>query len=283
MDSLVSTEWLANEMGASDLRIVDATKHLPDAGRDARAEYQEGHIPGAVFMDLTELVDPAAAIENTLPSAEKFASRMQTLGLGDGSRIVLYDDSAVKTSARAWFMLRMFGAHNVAILDGGISKWIAEGRPLATGTETLRQRHYTSWSDTRQLRSKQQVLANLSSHAEQMVDARATPRFTGASPETRPGVASGHIPGSLNLPFTNLFNADGTYKNTAGLREAFAGAGIDLSRPVIASCGSGITACVLAFALHLIGKEDVSLYDGSWTEWGADPDTPKQVGAAVHA
>ena len=283
MDSLVSTEWLANEMGASDLRIVDATKHLPDAGRDARAEYEEGHIPGAVFMNLGELVDSAAALENTLPSAEKFASRMQALGIGDGSRVVLYDDSAVKSSARAWFMLRMFGAHNVAILDGGISKWIAEGRPLTSGTESLRQRHFTTWSDPRRLRSKQQVLANIASRAEQMVDARATPRFTGASPETRPGLASGHIPGALNLPFTNLFNADGTYKDGAGLREAFASAGLDLARPIVASCGSGITACVLAFAMHLIGKEDVALYDGSWTEWGGDPDLPKQVGAAVHA
>lgn len=283
MDSLVSTEWLAHEMEASDLRIVDATKHLPEAGRDARAEYEEGHIPGAVFMNLEELVDPAAPIENTLPTAETFASRMEALGLGDGSRIVLYDDSAVKTSARAWFMLRVFGAHNVAILDGGLPKWIAEGRPLARGFEAQRPRHFTRWSDSRQLRSKADVSANISSRAEQMIDARGTPRFTGASPETRPGLASGHIPGSLNLPYTNLFNADGTWKDAAGLKEAFASAGVDLARPAITSCGSGVTACVLAFGMHLIGKDDVSLYDGSWTEWGADPATPKAVGAAVHA
>lgn len=283
MDSLVSTEWLANEMGASDLRIVDATKHLPEAGRDARAEYAEGHIPGAVFMNLDELIDEKAAVENTLPSAEKFSSRMQALGLGDGSRIVLYDDSAVKTSARAWFMLRMFGANNVAILDGGIAKWVAEGRPLASGVETLRQRHFTPWSDTAALRSKEQVLANVGSRAEQVVDARGAPRFTGASPETRPGLASGHIPGSLNVPYTSLFNADGTFKDKAGLIEAFTSAGVDLSRPVITSCGSGVTACVVAFGMHLIGKDDVALYDGSWTEWGADPTTPKAVGAALHA
>lgn len=283
MDSLVSTEWLAAEMGASDLRIVDATKHLPEAGRNARAEYEDGHIPGAVFMNLDELVDANAPVENTLPPADKFASRMQALGLGDGSRIVLYDDSAVKSSARAWFMLRMFGAHNVAILDGGIAKWIAEGRALTKGVETLRRRHFTTWSDERQVRSKGQMLSNLATRAEQVVDARGEPRFTGASPETRAGLASGHIPGSLNMPYTNLFNADGTWKDTAGLREAFAGAGIDLERPVITSCGSGVTACVVAFALHLVGKDDVALYDGSWTEWGADPDTPKAVGAAVHA
>lgn len=283
MDSLVSTEWLANEIGASDLRIVDATKHLPEAGRDARAEYEDGHIPGAVFMNLEDLVDPAAPVENTLPPPHRFASRMQALGLGDGSRIVLYDDSAVKSAARAWYMLRMFGAHNVAILDGGIARWVAEGRPLAKGAETMRHRHFTPWQDVRQVRSKAQVLANLGSRAEQVVDARGAPRFTGASPETRAGLASGHIPGSLNVPYTNLFNADGTWKAPAALREAFAGAGVDLARPVITSCGSGITACVLAFGMHLIGKDDVSLYDGSWTEWGADPDTPKEVGAAVHA
>lgn len=283
MDSLVSTEWLAAEMAACDLRIVDATKHLPEAGRDARAEYAEGHIPGAVFMDLAELVDTGAPVENTLPSPEKFASRMEALGLGDGSRIVLYDDSLVKTSARAWFMLRMFGAHNIAILDGGIAKWMAEGRPLASGPQTQRHRHFTAWSDPQQVRSKAQMLANLASRAEQVVDARGAPRFTGAMPETRPGIASGHIPGALNVPYTALYNADGTFKDKAGLIAAFTAGGVNLSRPVVTSCGSGVTACVLAFALHLIGKDDVALYDGSWTEWGADPATPKAVGESVPA
>ena len=283
MDSLVSTEWLAAEMAACDLRIVDATKHLPEAGRNACAEYAEGHIPGAVFMDLAELIDTHAPVENTLPSPEQFASRMEALGLGDGSRIVLYDDSLIKTSARAWLMLRMFGAHNIAILDGGIAKWMAEGRPLASGAEPLRHRHFTVWSDARQVRSKVQMLANLASRAEQVVDARGNPRFTGALPETRPGIASGHIPGALNVPYTALYNADGTFKDRAGLIAAFRAGGVDLSRPVVTSCGTGVTACVLAFAMHLIGKDDVALYDGSWTEWGADPATPKAVGEAVPA
>lgn len=279
MDSLVSTEWLANEMGASDLRIVDATLHLPAAGRDAAAEYQAGHIPGTVFMNLAELVDATSPVENTMPSAEKFASRMQSLGLGDGSRIVIYDDSAVKTSARAWFMLRKFGAHSVAILDGGLAKWKAENRPLVTGTETLRHRHFTAWSDDRRLRTKEQVAANITSHAEQLLDARSAARFTGDEADPRPGIASGHIPGSLNLPYGELFNPDGTWKDKAGLRAAFDKAGVDLTKPVVTTCGSGITACVLLFGMFLLGKGDGALYDGSWTEWGGDPATPKELGA----
>lgn len=279
MDSLVSTEWLANEMGASDLRIVDCSKHLPAANRDALAEYEAGHIPGAVFMDLGDLVDTNAPVENTLPPAEKFASRMQSLGLGDGSRIVLYDDSAVKTSARAWFMLKMFGAHDVAILDGGLAKWKAEGRPLATGRETLRHRHFTVWRDDKQVRAKEDILANLESRAEQVIDARGAARWSGAEADPRPNIACGHIPGSANVPYTTLYNADGTFKSKAELKAAFEAAGVDLSKPIVTSCGSGVTACVLLFALHLLGKEDTALYDGSWTEWGADPDTPKATAA----
>jgi thiosulfate/3-mercaptopyruvate sulfurtransferase len=279
IDSLVSTDWLAREMGASDLRVVDASYHLPDAGRDARAEYATGHIPGAVFMDLAELVDPASPIDNTLPSPETFAGRMQALGVGDGSRIVVYDDSAIKTAARAWFMLKLFGAHDVAVLDGGLAKWKAEGRALASGGEAPRERHFTAWSDPRRLRSKADVLANLAGGAAQLVDARGAPRFTGAEPEARPGLASGHIPGSRNVPYKALYNADGTFKDKPGLKAAFEQAGVDLARPVVTTCGSGVTACALAFALHLIGKHDVALYDGSWAEWGSDPATPKEVGA----
>lgn len=283
MDSLVTTEWVANEMAASDLRIVDASRHLPDTGRDAAAEYAAGHIPGAVYMNLAELVDATAPVDNTLPPAEKFASRMQALGLGDGSRIVLYDDSAIKSSARAWFMLRMFGASNVAILDGGLAKWRAEGRDLESGQRNLRHRHFTVWRDPAQTRDKAAVLANIETAREQLVDARAVARFTGEAADPRPGMASGHIPGSRNLVYTDLYNADGTFRSKAEIRALFEGAGVDLARPVITSCNSGVTACVLAFALHLIGKNDVSLYDGSWTEWGADPALPKATGPATVA
>lgn len=280
MDPLVSTQWLADEMAASDLRVVDATAFLPEHGRDPLAEYEAGHIPGAVFMDLANLVDTEAPTANTLPSAEKFASRMQALGLGDGSRIVIYDDSPIKSATRAWFMLTLFGAQNVAILDGGIAKWKAEGRPLAKGQEVPRRRHYTVWQDEGRLRSKAQVLANIASRAEQLVDARGAPRFTGAQAETTAGVASGHIPGARNVPYASLFNADGTWKDKDGLAAAFAAAGVDVSKPVIASCGSGMTANVVLFALHLLGHDKTALYDGSWSEWGSDPATPKELGEA---
>ena len=278
MDSLVTTEWLDQELGASDLRVVDAT-WLLDGDRDAKAEYDSGHIPGAVFMDLDDLSDIASDLPSALPPAEKFASRMQSLGLGDGSRIVVYDDSPYKTAARGWWMLRTFGAHDVAILDGGLAKWKAEGRALEAGSVPLRHRHYTVWFDEKGVRTLPQMKANIGSKAEQVIDARSADRFAGTRPEARKGVQAGHIPGSSNLPYEQLFNADGTWKQGEALKAEFEGVGIDLARPVVTTCGSGITAAVLAFGLELLGKKDVALYDGSWTEWGSDPSTPKALGA----
>ncbi|SIN63458.1 thiosulfate/3-mercaptopyruvate sulfurtransferase [Parasphingorhabdus marina DSM 22363] len=275
MELLVTTDWLANELGASDLRIVDATKFMPDAGRNPAAEYEAGHIPGAVFMDLEDLTDTGNPIENMLPPPEKFASRMQSLGLGDGSRIVLYDDSPLKSAARAWWMLTIFGAHEVAILDGGIAKWKAEGRPLETGKEALRHRHFTVWKDDKDVRTKADMLSNLHSKEEQVVDARPAGRFTGAEEDPRPGIASGHIPGSVNIPHSAFYNADGTWKSPDEVKAIFDDAGVDLGKPVVTTCGSGMTAAVVSFAAALAGGEKLALYDGSWSEWGADADTPK--------
>lgn len=279
MDALVSTEWLAKEMGASDLRIVDATLFL-DA-RDAAAEYEAEHIPGAVFMDLANLADTNSPYPLTLPRPEKFASRMQSLGLGDGSRIVLYDNSPFKSAARAWWMLaQVFGAHGVAILDGGLAKWKAEGREVESGKVTLRHRHFTVWRDDNAVRTIEQMKSNLDSKAEQVVDARGQARFEGREAEPRLGVNPGHIPGSLNLPYEQMFNEDGTWKRGDDLKAAFANAGVDLDKPVVATCGSGLTAATLVFGAFLLGKKDVALYDGSWSEWGSQADTPKAIGAA---
>ncbi|WP_033920689.1 3-mercaptopyruvate sulfurtransferase [Sphingomonas sp. 37zxx] len=280
MESLVTTEWLANELGASDLRVVDATWLMAEPGaRDAAADYEQGHIPGAVFMDLGELRDTSSNLPMMMPPAEKFASRMQSLGLGDGSRIVLYDDSPLKTAARAWFMLKAFGAHDVAILDGGLAKWKAEGRDLVSGKESLRHRHFTVWEDRKDIRDLEQMKANVDSGAEQVVDARSAARFTGEEPDPRPATHAGHIPGSRNLPIGTILNEDGTYKSKEAIQLAFEGAGIDPAKPVVTTCGSGVTASVLAFGLHLIGAK-AALYDGSWSEWGADRTTPKAMGAA---
>lgn len=279
MDALVSTEWLAKELGASDLRVVDASLFID--GRDAAAEYEADHIPGAVFMDLSNLADATNPYPMMLPKAEKFASRMQSLGLGDGSRIILYDNSPVKSSARAWWMLSVvFGAHGVAILDGGLAKWKAEGRPTESGKVTLRHRHFTVWRDDKPVRTIEQMKANLESKAEQVVDARGQSRFEGREAEPRLGINPGHIPGSINLPYSNLFNEDGTWKRGDALKAAFTDAGVDLDKPAATTCGSGVTAAVLVFGAHLLGKTDVGLYDGSWSEWGAQADTPKAIGAA---
>jgi thiosulfate/3-mercaptopyruvate sulfurtransferase len=278
MDALVSTDWLEKELNAVDLRVVDATWLMPGEG-DAAAAYEQAHIPGAVFMDLAELADSNTTLPNMLPPAEKFASRMQSLGLGDGSRIVVYDQSPYKTAARAWWMLRTFGAHDVAILDGGLAKWRAESRPVESGKPQVRHRHFTAWADSKGVRSLDQMKANVGSKAEQVLDARGADRFAGQVAE-RAGVQPGHIPGSKNLPYTQRFNAAGTYKSGDALRQAFEQAGIDLDKPVVTTCGSGITASVLLFGLHLLGK-DAALYDGSWSEWGADASTPKETGAAA--
>lgn len=278
MDQLVSTEWLAGELGSADIRIIDATIFLPGSGRDARAEFEAEHIPGAVFMDLDEIVDSTNPAPHMLPAEHKFASRMQTLGLGDGSRFVVYDNSPLHSSARAWWMLRTFGAHYVAILDGGLAKWKAEGRPVEQGRPQVRHGHFSPMLDTNAVADLTFVSGIVHSDAHEIVDARSAARFAGEEAEPRAGVEPGHIPGSKNVPQAELFNSDNSWKQGDELRQAFEKAGVDLDKPMVTTCGSGVTAAVLLFGASLLGKEDVKLYDGSWSEWGADPSTPKAVG-----
>jgi thiosulfate/3-mercaptopyruvate sulfurtransferase len=279
MESLVSTAWLAGELGAIDLRVVDATWFAPADGRGARAEFEAAHIPGAVFFDIEEIADTGAGLPHMLPTQEKFASRAQSLGIGDGNRIVVYDNSPYRSAARVWWMFKLFGVHQVAVLDGGFQKWRAEDRATESGKPAIRHRHFSVWQDKTLVRDLAAVRANLTSKTEQVLDARSAGRFQGKEPEPRPGLRPGHIPGAKNLPYGNLFNEDGTYKLGQSLKAEYEAAGIDLAKPVITTCGSGITACTLLFGLHLLGKKDASVYDGSWAQWGGLPDVPVVTGS----
>ena len=277
MDALVSTDWLATELGQPDLRVVDASWHMPASGRSGRAEFEAEHIPGAIFLDIDEVRDIANPAPHMLPAAAEFAAAMEQLGIGNQDRIVVYDNSPIRTAARGWFMLHHFGANNVAILDGGFQKWKAEGRPVESGSGLPGVAEFRLAEDRGEIATKHELLGGI---REPLVDARGAPRFEGAEADPRPGVEPGHIPGARNLPFGSLYNEDGTFKPPEDIKRLFEEAGVDPAKPFIATCGSGVTANSLIFAAHLLGNKQVRLYDGSWSEWGADPATPKALGPA---
>ncbi len=275
MDSLVSTQWLAEHLGEPDLVAVDCSWHMPASGRNGRAEFPDAHIPGARYLDIDEVADKSHPAPHMLPRAAEFGAAMERLGIGRDDRIVIYDNSPTRTAARGWFMLRHFGADRLAILDGGLQKWVAEGRPTESGEPAPRAARFDAVERVGEVVAKADML-----ECGVILDARGAGRFDGSEADPRPGVAPGHIPGARNLPFGALYREDGTFKSTEEIRALFAEAGIDPARPFTASCGSGVTANALIFAAHLLGAHGNKLYDGSWSEWGADPATPKALGPA---
>lgn len=266
---IVSTDWLARHLDAPDIRIVDGSWYLPAMARNARQEFLEGHIPGAAFFDIDDISDTESRFPHMLPAPEKFSSRMKQLGIGDGHHVVAYDCAGVFSSARVWWMFQAMGHENVSVLDGGLPKWKAEGHNLETKQQTRGQRHYTARFNNFIVRDLGDMQRNLVAKREQVIDARSKARFDGTAPEPRAELSSGHMPGSLSVPFNLLINEDGTLKAEQELKATFEGAGVDLTRPVITTCGSGVTAAILSLALTVLGHKATSLYDGSWSQWAA--------------
>jgi thiosulfate/3-mercaptopyruvate sulfurtransferase len=278
---LVETQWLAERLDAPDIVVLDASLHLPTTGRNARAEYLAAHIPGALFFDIDDIADESNPLPHMLPPTVKFASRVKKMGVGDGTRVVVYDAEGLYSAARAWWMFRIMGHNDVAVLNGGLKKWKAEGRPLQDGEPPQRTpRHFTPRFHAELVRDAGEVRALIGRPAAQIVDARSAGRFDGRDADPRPGLRKGHIPGSRNVPYASLVNADGTLKDAAELAAVFAKAGVEVQRPVVATCGSGVTAGIVALALAVLGRPDAAVYDGSWVEWGADPTLPLATGPA---
>ena len=277
MDDLVSTDWLAQNLDQPDIVVVDASWHMPATGRSGREEYLAAHIPGARFLDIDAVAETDSPLPHMLPSAEEFGRAMEELGVGRSDRIVVYDNSPTRNAARGWFMLRHFGATSVAILDGGFQKWVAEGRPTEKGRPAPRPASFNAVERVGEVVNKRAVANGL---GVPLIDARGRGRFEGSEADPRPGVASGHIPGAGNLPYSELYNPDGTFKSPDEIRRLFVSAKADPDKPFVATCGSGVTANCLIFAARLLGNRDGRLYDGSWSEWGSDPNTPKKTGPA---
>ena len=269
----VSTDWLAANLGAPDLVVVDGTFFMPDENRNAEAEYRAGHIPGAVFFDIDAIADRTVDLPHMLPSPEAFASAMRALGIAETMRLVVYDASGLLGAPRVWWTLRLFGAKDVKILTGGLPKWKAEGRALESGVVGRPPQSFSVQFDAAAVAPAAAVLAASQTGAAQIVDARAAPRFRGETPEPRPGLRSGHIPGSLNVPWREVVDK-AEMKAPADVTAAFTQAGVDLAHPIITTCGSGVTAAILLLALETTGKNGIVLYDGSWTEWGGCADLP---------
>ncbi len=266
--TLVSTTWLAQHLNDPDLRVIDASFYLPDMKRNAKAEYAASHIPGARFFDIDEISDSLSALPHMMPPVEKFMSRMRAMGVGDGHQVVVYDGAGLFSAARVWWMFRLMGKTDIAVLDGGFPKWQAEGHPVEDLPPVIRDRHMTVQRQAHMIKDVTQVASAAKLGDWQIVDARSPARFRGEEVEPRAGLRSGHIPGSKNVHYQTLLNADGTMKDGAALRKAFEDAGVDLEKRIITTCGSGVTAAILMLGLERLGHKDAALYDGSWSEWG---------------